>query len=293
MTLNLFGTPMKQKVKNKIIELKAGWYIWLFPFFALLIAGWLMLDYYRQQGPKIKILFDDAAGIQAEKTNVKFRGVSIGTVKDVYISEDQKDVVAEVILRKDAENFAVEGSKFSLITPKVGLSGVSGLETLFEGTYIAVLPGPEDAARKKIFKAASSATSTDPLDDTSPFILETNNVESINVGNAVTFHGLKVGSVTKLILTKTGQALHVQVNIENRYVRLVRINTVFWRKIGVQAKVGLFNAEFKMNSLDSIMNGGVEMATPGPAGVQAKSGQKFPLLALPPKDSEKWNPPLE
>lgn len=284
---------MKPKIKNKIESLKAGWYIWLFPVFAIAISGWLTYDYFKQQGPRIKLYFDDAAGIAPEKTRIKFRGISIGTVKDVYISEDQKDVVAEVLLRKDAEDFAVEGSKFSLITPKVGFQGISGLETLFEGTYIAVLPGPQGNKKQVTFKAANSSNATDPLDDTSPYLLETANVESINVGNAVTFHGLKVGSVTKILLTKDAQTLHVQVNIENRYVRLVRTNSLFWRKVGVQAKIGLFAAELKMNSLDSIMNGGVEIATPPNPGPQAKAGQKFPLLTTPPKDSEKWNPPLE
>ncbi len=130
--------------------------------FAILISGWLIFDYYNQRGPRIKILFDDAAGIQAEKTKVRFRGVPIGTVADVYISEDQKDVIAEVILRRDARHFAVEGSKFSLVTPKVNFQGITGLETIFEGTYIAVLPGPADAHKKTLFKAQASTSATDP-----------------------------------------------------------------------------------------------------------------------------------
>lgn len=282
---------MKKQLKNKIEALKTGWYIWLFPAFAVLISAWLIFDYYKQQGPVVQIYFDDANGIQAEKTKVKFRGVAIGTVKDIYISEDQKDVIAKIILRKDAKHFAVEGSRFSLVTPKVNLQGISGLETLFEGTYISVLPGDTDGKKKSTFKAVNTSA-TDPLDDTSPYILETNSVESIGVGNSVTFRGLKIGSVTKINLSKEGQALLVQVNVENKYVRLIRVNTVFWRKIGVQAKVGLFNAEFKMNSLDSIMNGGVELASPAPAQPMAKAGQRFPLLNAPPKDWEKWNPVL-
>src|SRR5688572_27603861 len=124
---------MKKFIRRRVETVKHGWYIWLFPVFALAITGWLLADYYSQQGPRLKILFDDAAGVQAERTTVRFRGVVIGTVKDVYISEDQRDVIAEVLLRKDAASFAVEGSKFSLVTPQVNFQGISGLNTLIEG----------------------------------------------------------------------------------------------------------------------------------------------------------------
>jgi len=283
---------MKKRLRSSIHHLKTGWYIWLFPLFAIGITGWLMWDYLKQQGPRVKIYFDDAASIQVEKTRVRFRGVPIGTVKDIYISDDQKDVIAEVLLRKDAIGFAVEGSKFSLVTPKVGFQGISGLQTLFEGTYIAVLPGPEGAARKTVFKAQASA-STDPLDDTSAYLLETDNVESVNPGDSVTYRGVKIGTVTKMTFSKTAQTIHIQINVDNKYTRLVRANTVFWRKVGVQAKLGLFGSEIKVNSLDAIMNGGIEIATPNEAGPMAKALQSFPLVASAPKDAGKWNPRLE
>src|SRR4051812_29892217 len=110
---------MRTLLRRKVEKLKTGWYIWLFPIMAIVISGWLMYDYYKQQGPRVWISFDDASGVQTEKTTVRFRGIAIGVVKDVYISEDQKDVIAEVLLRKDAEDFAVEGTRFSLVTPKV------------------------------------------------------------------------------------------------------------------------------------------------------------------------------
>ncbi len=283
---------MKKLINSKIDALKTGWYIWLFPVFALAISGWLLFDYFKHQGPRIFISFDDAGSIQAEKTTVRFRGVPIGTVKDIFISDDQKDVIAEVILRKDAEDFAVEGSKFSLVTPKVGFQGISGLDTLFEGSYIAVLPGRPDSPAKTEFKGQANSA-TDPLDDTSAYIIETDSVESISQGVSVTFRGMKVGSVTKISFAKGGQLLNVQINIENKYTWLIRSNTVFWRKIGVQAKLGLFGSNIKVNSLDSIMNGGVELATPVPAGPMAKAMHKFSLAPESPKDLAKWNPVLD
>ncbi len=280
-------------MKRPLQALKSSWYVWLFPAIALAISAWLLSDYLRQKGTLVTVRFDDASGIQIEKTAVRFRGIPIGIVKDLYLSEDRKDVVAEILLRKSAAEFAVEGTKFSLVVPKVSLQGISGLDTLLEGTYISALPGKLDGAEKTDFKAAANSASTDTLDDTSAYFVDTTSVESVTSHDAVTYRGLRIGSVTKLILAKGGQSVRLQLNIENRYVHLIRTNTVFWRKIGIDAKLGLFHSEIKVNSMDSIMNGGIEMATPSEAGPTAKGHQKFMLATAAPKDYEKWSPQLE
>ncbi len=278
---------------NKLKAVGSTWYIWLFPFFAAVISGWLLFDHYRQTGTLIRVYFDDATGIQIEQTQVRFRGIPIGLVKEVYLSDDRRDVIAKILLKKSASEFAVEGSKFSLVVPKVSFQGVSGLDTFIEGTYIAALPGPRQAAEKVDFKVSSSTALTDTLDDTSSYTLETGNAESLSIRDAVTFRGIKVGSVTKLTLSKDAQTVHVQINIENRFTKLIHTNTVFWPKVGVQAKLGLFHSEIKVNSMDSIMNGGIEFATPNEAGPVAKANQKFILTVAAPKDYEKWNPKQE
>ena len=284
---------MKTEIKKSAKVLRTGWYIWLFPLFAVLISGWLFMDYYRQRGPTIRILFDEASGIQAEKTKVRFRGVPIGVVRNVSISENSKDVVVEVVLRKDADQFAVAGTKFELVAPKVDFSGISGLNTLFEGTYIAALPGPIEGEETFEFKAQSNTGSTDTHDDTSAFLLETSNVESISLGDAVTFRGVKIGKTTKLILTKDARRVHVQINIENRYTRLIRENTAFWQKSAVQAKLGLFNSSLKISSMDSLLHGGIECFTPSDAQTPAKPMTKFYLGDGPPAGADKWDAKLE
>src|SRR5690606_13024372 len=122
---------------------------------------------------------------------------------------------------------------------------------------------------------------------------ETSHAESIPQGAGITFRGLKIGSITKVHVAKGGQMINIQINIENRFTWLIRTNTVFWRKVGVHAKLGLFDSEIKVNSLESIMSGGLELATPNPPGSMAKALQKFTLASKPPKDVNKWNPILD
>jgi paraquat-inducible protein B len=286
-------TPLKLTVKKAASPLRSSWYIWLFPLFALMICVWLLFQYFHQRGPVIQIEFSDAAGMEAEKTMVKFRGVSIGKVKDISISEDTKEIIATVELKKDAENFAVEGSKFWLVSPKVNFQGISGLDTLFEGPYIAVQPGKPEAGVANNFKAQAVSDTTDTFENTSAYYLETSNAESVSAGDLITYRGVEVGSVKKVSFSKGSQLVHIQIQIQNRYTRLIRNNTVFSKKAGVQANLGLFNSEIKLNSMDTLLHGGIEFFTPDKAEAAAKALTHFKLSINAPKDADKWSPKID
>lgn len=284
---------IKSKAKEKLNSARTHWYLWLFPVIALMFTAFLMRGYIGQQGPMIEISFDSAASIQPEKTRVRYRGVTIGVLKDLKLAKDKKSVIAKIRLYRENKSFAVEGSRYWVVTPKVGMAGITGIEAIFDGTYIGVQPGPEGGKLQTRFNGKLVDDSDEDLEDTSTYYLETSNVESLNSGDAVTFRGLNVGSVTKVTLSRSAQTAVIQINIQNRYSRLIRTNTVFWKKIGVQAKLGLFGSEIKVNSMDSILRGGVEFFTPTKAGEMAKNKARFGLLPTPPKDYEKWNPNLE
>lgn len=278
---------------RKLSLVKSNWYVWFFPLIAVAISVWLFMEYFNQKGPEIRIVFDDASSIQAEKTPVRFRGVTVGMVKDITLSPDNKDVIAHVILHKDAAHLAVEGSKYWVVLPKVGFQGISGLETLLEGNYISVIPGPPKGKFKTYFQGQIGREISESLEDTSSYLLETDDADSVNVGDHVTFRGLKVGTISKVSLSKTAQSVVVEINIQNKYTRLVRNNTVFWRKTAVQANLGLFKSEVKIESLESLLRGGIDFFTPDPAGNIAKARTKFVLLKQAPENWRKWNPNLE
>lgn len=284
---------MAKKFRERLKSITAGWYVWLFPLFAVLITGWLLKEYYNQRGPTVKIYFDSASSIEPEKTRIRHRGVTIGTVKEVKLSEDNKDVVVYAMLSSEAKRFAVEGTKFSLVVPNVGIQGVSGIETIFEGVYISAYPGDATGPKKTEFKGSIGKDISLSLEDTVSYYLETDRAGSISVGDSVTFRDVKVGTVTDLSFSKTSQYVIVQINVDNRYVKLIRTNTVFWRKMAIDAKLSIFNTEIKVGALDTLLKGGIEFFTPDNPGPIAYAHSKFGLNYEPPKGWEAWNPKLE
>jgi paraquat-inducible protein B len=282
---------MKKKATNSSSHpIISTWFVWIFPLLALIVCTSLLWNYWQERGPTLKIHFPDASNIQVEKTKVRYRGVEIGRVKDVKLSREDDDAEVLVELHRDAGHMAVEGSKFWLVTPKVDFQGVSGLETIFTGSYIAIDPGPAKNEKQLVFKGITDRQSSETVEGTSPYLLGTSVLGSVSLGDQVTFRGLKVGTVTRINLDKDGRGLTVQINIQDRYTYIVRENTQFWRKVGIDAKLGLFKSEIKVNSLESLMHGGVEFATPDATKPMAKAFQKFDLNADPPKDFLKWNP---
>jgi paraquat-inducible protein B len=278
--------------KRKLISALSGWYLWIFPVFAILITAALLKQHFEKKGPEIKILFDDAMGIQPDKTLIRFRGVVIGKVSKVTITENMKDVVAHVELDKDAKRYAVIGSKFALVVPKVSFKEVTGLETLVGGTYITVQPGPNEYLFQDEFIGQIGKDVGESLDDTVSYFLQTENLGAISIGDGVSFRGLKIGSVSKANLSKDSTSIVVAIIVQNKYTKLIRTNTKFWKKLAVQAKLGFLKAEIKINSLESFLNGGIELSTPNIPGEMAKAGTSFYLYPTPPKESDLWNPVL-
>lgn len=285
---------MKSKVIKSLKRAKPSmnWAVWFFPIVAILITAWLAYDFFNKRGPLIELTFSDASSVEVHKTPIRFRGITVGRVENIELSEDTKEVTVFVRLTKQAKRLSVEGARFWIVQPEVDFEGVRGLETIFRGPYIRVEPGKLGAKFKDKFVGHVGEPSTGTVGGTVSYNLRAEFVDSIDIGDPVTYRGMKVGLVTEVTLDKSGRFINVQIKIEKKFVRLVRTNTVFWKKSGVQADVGLFGAEFKVGSLESLMKGGIALATPDKAGEIANAGSGFPLGLAAPSEWVKWKPEL-
>src|ERR1700722_6703823 len=115
--------------------------IWLVPVLAALVGLSLVVNYWLQAGPEITINFQSAEGLDAGKTPVKYKNVVIGRVHKIRLSTDHKSVLVSVALEKSAEGFATEGTRYWVVRPRIGLGGVSGIDTLLSGSFIGADAG--------------------------------------------------------------------------------------------------------------------------------------------------------
>lgn len=236
--------------------------IWVLPLIALVIGGWLGWRAYNDTGISIQVRFESGEGIQVNKTEVVYKGMSVGKVKTLALDDQgkSKGVIATVEMNKDVEQYLRTGTRFWLVKPSVSLAGITGLETLVSGNYIAVSPGEGESTRK--FKALGEEP---PLSDSKPGLHLTVKAErlgSLNRGSPVFYKQIQVGEVKSYLLSEDQNTVEVKVYIEPTYAKLVRKHTRFWNASGISIDANLSGVKVRSESLSSIVAGGIAFATP-------------------------------
>ncbi len=236
--------------------------IWVLPLIALLIGGWLAWRAYSEAGIQIEIVFASGEGIQAGKTELIYKGMSIGKVVALTLdrSEEARGVIATVEVDKEAESGLVTGTRFWLVKPSVSLAGITGLETLVSGNYITVAPGQGEPSRS--FVALREAP---PLSDSQPGLhltLKAERLGSLDRDSPVFYKQIQVGRVKSYELGSDQSTVEIKVFIEPAYANLVRKHTRFWNASGISVDADLSGFKLRSESLASIVAGGIAFATP-------------------------------
>jgi paraquat-inducible protein B len=60
--------------------------VWLIPLVAIGIGGWLARDALSKEGPIITLTFENAEGLQAGQSQLKFKEIVLGTVKSLDLT---------------------------------------------------------------------------------------------------------------------------------------------------------------------------------------------------------------
>jgi paraquat-inducible protein B len=236
--------------------------IWVLPLIALLIGGWLAWKAYQQAGIEIEIFFPSGDGIQVNKTEVIFKGMSIGKVIGMELDDNGSERGVRVTLEMDkrVEKHLRTNTRFWLVKPSVSLAGITGLETLVSGNYITASPGDGEPTRKFV-----ALTEQPPMADDVPGLhltLKAERLGSLNRDSPVFYKQIQVGRVKSYRLAEDQSTVELKLYIEPEFTSLVRKHTRFWNASGVTIDAGLSGVKLRTESLASIVAGGIAFATP-------------------------------
>jgi paraquat-inducible protein B len=266
--------------------------VWIVPLAAAIVAGYLVYGRLQQFGPNITITFKDGSGIKAGQTTINYRGVQIGQVTAVELSQDHQAVLVKARLQRSAASLAKEGSMFWIVRPEVGWDNITGLGTVITGPEIDVLPGSGKEQSEFVgLEKAPAAAQENGL----TIILSTGQLGSLRPGSPVFYRGIEVGNIRDCQLSPNAAKVQIKVFIRQRYARLIRNSSKFWNVSGVNVDLGFLKGlQINMGSLRSLALGGLAFATPDdPKDEPAKEGMIFPLFEKPSKEWLEWAPKIQ
>ncbi|MDH3901288.1 MAG: MlaD family protein, partial [Gammaproteobacteria bacterium] len=234
--------------------------VWLLPLVAVLIGGWLIYKTISEKGPEIVISFKTADGIEANKTQLKYRDVNVGKVDNVTFSEDLSDVLVTATMAADADRYLTENTRFWVVRPRIGAGEVSGLGTLLSGAYIAMEPSEQGKLSKRFVGLEKPPVVTTDKQGTS-YRLMANKLGSLSIGSPVYFRQFDVGEISEYRLADDHSHVEIGFFVQAPHDQYIQEGTTFWNAGGVSLEMSASGVQFEMESLASLISGGIAFET--------------------------------
>ncbi len=235
--------------------------VWLIPFVAFIIGGWLIHKTISEKGPTITITFQSAKGLEAGTTRIKYKEVDLGKVKFIKLSKDLSHVIVTAELTRHAESFLSENTRFWVVRARVAARGVSGLGTLFSGAYITLDPG-KPGAYTNVFDGIEEPPAVTTDAPGRSFYLKAFRRGSIDTGSPVLYRQIEAGQVVNYHLSEDGRIVTLKVFINAPYHRFVYKNTRFWNASGIDVKLDSHGVRIDTDSVVSLLIGGISFGIP-------------------------------
>ncbi|MGD0820844.1 MAG: MlaD family protein [Desulfomonilia bacterium] len=256
--IDLANVPEASTIPMRRMRLSV---VWIIPLLAAIVALGIAVQRIMTEGPTITIIFNQAEGIEAGKTFVKYKEVNIGQVTKVKLSKDFRKVVVTAKIDKSAANLLVDDARFWIEQPRATLSGVYGIGTLLSGNYIGLEPGKSKSQRREFtgLEVPPAITIDQPG---RRFVLQADSFGSIGNGSPLYYRQLNVGQVIDYDLTEGGGAVKMEIFVRAPYDKFVTDQTRFWQSGGIDVSLGTEGFSVHTQPVLSMLIGGIAFETP-------------------------------
>ncbi len=262
-------------------EKKSIYVVWIIPIVAMAIAGWMIFKHYDNMGYQISVTFNSGDGLSVGKTPLVYNGIQIGKITDMQIaSHDVSKVVAIITVEKQYLGAAKEGNIYWKVSPKVSLTEITGLSTILSGAYIAAIPPTRDKEKLRAlpFKSSFIALDEPPVDifDPGRNVVLYAETSDIKIGAPAMYRKMNVGKVLDVKLTDKG--VKYLLHISKKYEHLIKDTSKFWKMSGIEVRASLAGLRVEMDSLASVIAGGIAFTSPQDGITVTKDNHNYELF---------------
>ncbi|WP_045996459.1 PqiB family protein [Loktanella sp. S4079] len=252
--------------------------VWIVPILALAISLYAAWQNYADRGTLITISFENAAGITAGETSIKYRDVTVGAVEKVEFAPGLGEVLVYARVEKNVAPYLDDDAQFWVVRPDVSVRGITGLDTVLSGVYIEGNWDTEADVAQTDFFGLETPVLTRAGQRGTRITLRAADGSTVSAGSPVLHKGIEVGYLEKPELNFDGTEVIVSAFIESPYDRRVTSSTRFWDTSGFSVSFGAGGVSLDVNSLASLIEGGVAFDTVVSGGDPIEEGHIFSIF---------------
>jgi paraquat-inducible protein B len=187
---------------------------------------------------------------------------------------------------REATDLLSEGTQFWVVKPRLFAGSISGLDTLFSGSYIALaLSGPGGDPQRDFVGLEDPPVLQSNIPGTN-FLLHAPRIGSITLGSPVFFRDMAVGEVLGWDIGDMAESVTIHAFVRQPFDRYVHDNSRFWNASGLSVKLGGAGVQVQLESLKALLLGGIAFDTPETPGqrrsdpkLRSTDGHEFSLYA--------------
>lgn len=251
--------------------------IWIVPIVALIVTLGIAWNSFRDRGSLIEVEFADATGITPGDTTLRFREIIVGQVESVSFSGDLSKVIVSIRVDSDVAQYIDTDASFWIVRPQVSAQGVTRLDTVLSGAFIEGYWDSQVTEVTTDFKGLERP----PLvrgDQPGTWVkLSMKSADGMSEGAPVLFRGVEVGRVENIRLSDQDDRVLADAFIEAPQDARLTTASVFWDTSGFSLSLGAQGISFNVNSLSSVLQGGVAFDTITSGGNPIDAGHEFPV----------------
>lgn len=267
-------------VRSKIDHKRRLPLIWAIPVVTVIIGAWLAWSTISQRGPLITITFETAEGLQANQSHVRHKDVDMGVVQKIELTPDRKRVQVTIRMNREAQPLLTDGAEFWVVRPRFFAGSISGLQTLFSGSFIDLLPSDQGGLPKRDFVGLENPPVLQSDVPGRTFLLQATRIGSLNLGSPILFRDLEVGEILGWDVGEMAREITVHVFVREPFDKYVRDNSRFWNASGANVQLGANGLQLKIESLRAVVLGGIAFETPDDPKIteESQADHSFPLF---------------
>lgn len=251
--------------------------VWAVPLAALLIVAFLGVRAFAERGIDVVVTFGTAAGARVDDTKVVNKGLEVGTVRHVEISDDGLHVKMTLRMDRHSKPWLTTKTTFWLVGANPNITDLASVKAAVAGLTIGVAPSLEGTPTRS-FVGLDEPPLIPPGTAGTRYNLVTEALGTARVGSSVFFRGQQIGRIVSIGFVAPDR-FRLGSFVEAPYDKLVHTDTMFWISSPVQVELTDTGVSAALKHAGALINGAIELDNANRAADAAQSpgGTEFTL----------------